>query len=90
MKTGRMNSYYEMDIPVVAYNIPFSKENVDKYLLSPHPFGPDSEKITDPNQVVYYGKFKHQDTSTQPHRDNTYNYEQFVLPEWREFCDLTK
>ena len=39
--------------------------------------------------MVYYGKFEHQDTSTLPHRDNTYNYEQFVLPEWRDFCDLT-
>ena len=54
MKTGRMNSWYELDIPRVAFNIPFSKENVDKYPLNPHPFGPDSENITDPNQVGLY------------------------------------
>ena len=36
-----------------------------------------------------YGKFEYQDTSTMPHRDNPYNYEQFVVPEWRDFCDLT-
>jgi hypothetical protein len=89
MKTGIMNSWYEMGIPEMAYTIPFTKENVDKYLLNPHPFGPDSENITDPEQVVYYGKFEHQDTSTMAHRDDTYNYEQFVNPNWREFCDLT-
>ena len=49
--TGRMHSYYEKGDPVMAYTIPFSKQNVDKYLLDPHPFGPDSENITDPNQV---------------------------------------
>ena len=74
-----MHSYYEMGDPVIAYNIPFSKQNVDKYLLDPHPFGPDSENITDPNQVVYYGKFQHEDTWYNS-RDNTYNYEQFILP----------
>ena len=36
-----------------------------------------------------YGKFEYQDTSTMPHRDNPYNYQQFVVPEWRDFCDLT-
>jgi hypothetical protein len=71
------------------YTIPFTKENVNKYLLNPHPFGPDSENITDPEQVVYYGKFEHVDTSTIAHRDDTYNYEQFVNPNWREFCYLT-
>ena len=76
MKTGIMNSWYEMDIPRVAFNIPFSNENVDKYPLNPHPFGPDSEiDITDPNQVFYYGKFEHQDNGTVAHRDGTYNYE---------------
>ena len=70
-----MHSWYEMDIPVITYNIPFSKENVDKYLLNPHPFGPDSENITDPNQVVYYGKFQHEDNGTLRHRDDTYNYD---------------
>jgi hypothetical protein len=89
MKTGIMDCYYEMGIPEIAYSILFSKENADKYLLNPHPFGPDSENITDPNQVVYYGKFEQVDTSTQAHGDNTYNYEQFVLPEWRDFCELT-
>ena len=88
-ETGRMHSYYEMDIPVIAYNIPFSKKNVDKYILDPHPFGPDSENITDPNQVVYYGKFQHQDNGTISHRDNTYNYDQLVNLDWRHFCDLT-
>ncbi len=24
-----------------------------------------------------------------PHRDGSYNYEQFILPSWRDFCDLT-
>jgi hypothetical protein len=88
-ETGRMESWYEMGIPEMAYSIPFTKENVDKYLLNPHPFGPDSENITDPEQVVYYGKFEHMDTGTMAHRDDTYNYEQFVNPNWREFCDLT-
>jgi hypothetical protein len=36
-----------------------------------------------------YGKFEYQDISTMPHRDNPYNYQQFVVPEWRDFCDLT-
>jgi hypothetical protein len=89
MTSGRMNSWYEMDIPRVAFNIPFTKENVDKYLKSPHPFGPDSENITDPNQVKYYGKFEHIDTGTLPHRDDSYSYDQFVLPSWKDFCDLT-
>ena len=68
-ETGRMESWYEMEIPEIAFSIPFTKENVDKYLLNPHPFGPDSENITDPEQVVYYGKFEHVDTSTMAHRD---------------------
>ena len=74
---------------VIAYNIPFSKENVDKYLLDPHPFGPDSENITDPNQVVYYGKFQHEDNGTRSHRDDTYSLEQLRDLDWRQFCDLT-
>ena len=88
-ETGRMESWYEMGIPETAFSIPFTKENVDKYLLNAHPFGPDSENITDPEQVIYYGKFEHMDTGTMSHRDDTYNYEQFVNPNWREFCDLT-
>ena len=86
--TGKVHSYYEMGIPVVAYNIPFSKANVDKYLLDAHPFGPDSENITDINSVRYYGKFTNEDTGTVSHDDDTYSSEQFILPSWREFCDL--
>ena len=56
-ETGRMHSYYEMDTPVIAYNIPFSKENVDKYLLNPHPFGPDSENITIQIRLFIMGSF---------------------------------
>ena len=88
-ETGRMHSWYEMDTPVIAYTIPFSKKNVDKYLLAAHPFGPDSKNITDPDQVVYYGKFQHQDNGTISHRDNTYNYDQLTNLDWRQFCDLT-
>ena len=55
----------------MAYTIPFSKANVDKYILDPHPFGPDSENITDPNQVKYYGKFQNEDHAMVSSRDNT-------------------
>ena len=40
--TGRMSSFYEKSDARLTYNIPFTKENVDKYLMSEHPFGPDS------------------------------------------------
>ena len=45
--------------------------------------------ISHPNQVKYYGKFEHVDTGNMPHRDGSYDYEQFVLPSWKDFCDLT-
>ena len=73
----------------MAYNIPFSKQNVDKYLLDPHPFGPDSENITDINQVVYYGKFQHEDNAMMSHRDNTYSYDQLILRSWQISANLT-
>jgi hypothetical protein len=87
--TGRMSNFYEKSNARLTYNIAFTKENVDKYLMSEHPFGLDSDNITDPNQVKYYGKFEHIDTDNMPHRDGTYNYEQFILPSWKDFCDLT-
>ena len=87
--TGRMHSWYEMGEPVMAYTIPFSKQNVDKYILDPHPFGEDSENITNPDQVTYYGKFEHEDTAQVSHRDNTFNYDQLKNTSWREFCDLS-
>ncbi|MGA8844437.1 MAG: hypothetical protein WB511_12705 [Nitrososphaeraceae archaeon] len=37
MTSGRMNSWYEMDSPRTALNIPFTRANVDKYLLSSTP-----------------------------------------------------
>lgn len=45
--------------------------------------------ISHPSQVEYYGKFEHVDTGNMPHRDGSYDYEQFVLPSWKDFCDLT-
>ena len=89
MKTGKLHSYYVKGNPEVAYNLPFSKENVDKYLLNPHPFGQDSLNITDKDSVVYYGKFTNTDTGTYSHDDDTYSYSQFCTSEWRDFCDLS-
>ena len=72
----------------MTYNIPFTKENVDKYLMLEYHLV-QTPIISHPNQVKYYGKFEHVDTGNMPHRDGSYDYEQFVLPSWKDFCDLT-
>ena len=87
-KTGRLTSMYVKSTPKTAYNIPFSKETVDKYLKGAHPFGPDSENITDPDRVTFYGKFEYRDTGTMPFRCGQYTYDQFVTPVWRDFAEL--
>ena len=56
-ETGRMHSWYEMDTPVIAYTIPFSKKNVDKYLLAAHPFGPDSKTLQILIRLFIMGNF---------------------------------
>lgn len=85
---GKLTSMYVRGEPKTAYSIPFTKAEVDKYLKGEHPFGPDSINITDPDNVVFYGKFEHVDSGTMPFRSNTYSYEQFVTPEWRQFAEL--
>jgi hypothetical protein len=52
-------------------------------------YNPDSENIANLTQMLYYGKFEHWETSTLTHTNNTYSYEQFIIQEWREFCDLS-
>jgi hypothetical protein len=86
--TGRLSSFYEKSDARLTYNIPFTKENVDKYLMSELPLV-QTHNITDPNQVKYYGKCEHIDTGNMPYRDGTYNYEQFILRSWKDFCNLT-
>ena len=86
--TGKMISMYLKGNPKVAYSIPFSKTEVDKYLKGEHPFGPDSINITNPDRVIYYGKFEYRDTGTMPFRCGMFTYEQFTNPSWRTFAEL--
>src|SRR5262249_20617322 len=48
--------YYEKGTPVEKYTIPFNKTNVDKILKGDHPFGEDSENITDVEKVMFYAQ----------------------------------
>jgi hypothetical protein len=77
--TGQSTAYYEKDVPT----IPFNKTNVDKSLKGEHPFGPDSVNITDPDKVVYYGKFENI-LGVQNFRCADFDYE----PEWKQFVQL--
>jgi hypothetical protein len=85
-KTGRLTTLYLRGTAREAYSIPFTKQNVDKYLFGEHPFGPDSLNITDPEKVVFYGKIT--GMGVTPFRCNDYTYEQFVIASWHDFTDL--
>jgi hypothetical protein len=85
--TGQSTAYYVKDVPRTVHTIPFNKTTVDKLLNGEHPFGPDSVNITDPDKVVYYGKFENI-LGVQNFRCADFDYEQFVTPEWKQFVQL--
>ena len=86
-KTGQSTAYYEKGVPRTVHTIPFTKTAVDKLLTGEHPFGPDSVNITDPDKVLYYGKFSNI-LGVQNFRCADFNYEQFIVPEWKTFVGL--
>lgn len=86
-KTGIQKSWYVKDTPKTVYTIPFSKKAVDEALENKHPFGPDSINVTDKDSVIYYGKFN-RILGMESFRCADYTYEQFTLPEWKEFMGL--
>ena len=89
--TGQTAAYYEKGAPRVVHTIPFTSTTVDKLLKGEHPFGPDSINITNPNSVVYYGKFDNTIDSSlgvPSFRCGLYSYEQFITPEWKAFVEL--
>lgn len=87
-KTGQQDSHYVRDIPRTVYTIPFSKKAVDEVLENKNPFGPDSLNVTpDKESVIYYGKFN-QILGMESFRCADFTYEQFTLPEWKEFVAL--
>ena len=86
-KTGQSTAYYEKGVPRTVHTIPFNKATVDKLLKGEHPFGPDSVNITDPDKVVFYGKFENI-LGVQSFRCADFTYEQFTVPEWKQFSEL--
>ena len=86
-KTGIQRSWYVKDTPKTVYTIPFSKKAVDEALENKHPFGPDSINTTDKDSVIYYGKFD-RILGMESFRCGDYTYEQFIVPEWKEFLGL--
>ena len=85
--TGRVNAYYVRGPFRTVHTIPFTKKTVDKILNNPEPFGPDSQNITDINSVIFYGKFEGE-RGIQTMRCADYTYEQFIVPEWKQFVEL--
>jgi hypothetical protein len=85
--TEQSTAYYEKDIPRTVHTIPFNKTTVDRLLKGEHPFGPDSVNITDPDKVIYYGKFDHI-LGVQSFRCSDFTYQQFTVPEWKKFVEL--
>jgi hypothetical protein len=86
-ETGRVEAYYIKGQPREVYFIPFTKKKVDEILTGQHPFGTDSVNITDPEKVIYYGKFG--DILGIPSfRCMDYTYEHFTTPEWTDFLNL--
>jgi hypothetical protein len=86
-QTGQSTAYYEKDAPRVVHTIPFTKTTVDKLLNGEPPFGPDSVNITDPDRVVFYGKFENI-LGVQNFRCADFTYDQFIVPEWKQFVQL--
>lgn len=86
-KTGIRQMDYVRGMPKTVYTIPFSKKAVDDILNNKHPFGADSENITNIDSVKFYGKFDNT-TESSSFRCGNFTYEQFVTPEWRTFFEL--
>ena len=85
---GQQDSHYFRDIPRTVYTIPFSKKAVDDVLENKLPFGPDPLNVTpDKESIVYHGKFN-QILGMESFRCADSAYEQFTLPEWKEFVAL--
>jgi hypothetical protein len=76
-----------LHIPKMVYTIPFTKKAVDDALENEHPFGPDSLNVTDKASVIYHGKFENI-LGVQNFRCGDYTYDQFIVPEWKQFVQL--
>jgi len=86
-KTGIQQAYYVKDVQRVVYSIPFTKTKVDEILEAEHPFGPGSISMTERGRAMFYGKFDRV-LGVQSFRCGDYNYEQFIVPEWKRFVEL--
>ena len=86
-ETGETQGHYEMGVPRVVFNIPFTPKKVDELLHSEHPFGPDSVNITNDSKVKFYRKYEGL-RGIQSFRCNDYTYDQFVTPKWNDFVEL--
>ncbi len=84
--TGIQRSQYVMGLPRTVYTIPFTKKAVDEALDNEHPFGPDSQNVTDKESIKYYGFIK--GLGIESFRCGDYNYEMFVTPEWKRFVEI--
>ena len=56
-------------------------------LYGKHPFGEDSINVTEPEDVIFYGKIANQ-LGIMNFICADYTYEQFVIPEWKQFVEL--
>ena len=85
---GRVNAYYVRGPFRDIHTIPFTKKNVDKLLNDKEPFGPDSQNITDIDSVAFYGKVNGE-RGLADFRCGDYTYEQFIVPEWKQFLEFS-
>ena len=65
----------------------YKKTKVDEILEAEHPFGPGSISMTERGRAMFYGKFDRV-LGVQSFRCGDYNYEQFIVPEWKRFVEL--
>ena len=86
---GGIDAVYQSGAPRPVHTIPFSKKEVDKFLFGEHPLGADSMNITNPDNVVYNGKFEGI-RGVSGFRCNDYTYDQFVTPGWEQFLELAR
>ena len=85
--TGESEPYYQKGAPRNKFTIPFTPKKVDEILYNDHPFGEDAENITNPDKVIYYGKFDNI-LGITAFRCADYTHDQFVTPKWSDFMGL--